>query len=96
MYGEIDEFIPQYTQFKTSVQLYISMDLSQILWIVLAIHRKFGSVKSKSDHIDHEQIKNDAQLLYLYFFNFQTWTSKNIIKILSHEWNKFHIHQQSI
>ena len=23
-------------------------------------------------------------------------TSENIIKILSHEWNKFHIHQQSI
>jgi hypothetical protein len=28
------------------------------------------SLKSKSVHIDHKQIKNDARLLYLYFFNF--------------------------
>jgi hypothetical protein len=37
----------------------ICMSDSQEIWL-----------KSKSVHIDHERIRNDAQLLYLYFFNF--------------------------
>jgi hypothetical protein len=33
---------------------------------------------------------------FIIFLRVRTTSSENIIKILSHEWNKLHIHQQSI